>query len=80
MGIDILMIFLAGDLNSIVFKSGNSVGMEKNKTLFCRVENSLIHHLRRGQNLDYHFPLGTIFWAIFPVGRVPSESVRRRCP
>ena len=29
MGIDILIIFLARDLNSIVFKSENSVGLEK---------------------------------------------------
>ena len=29
MGIDISMFFMVGDLNSIVFKSENSVGMEK---------------------------------------------------
>ena len=29
MGMNIPMFFMAGDLNSIVFKSENSVGMEK---------------------------------------------------
>ena len=68
MGIDIPMFFMAGDLNSIVFKSENSVGMEK-ITLYFVVGICLFNHFQRGQILEYNFPLGTIFWPIFPVGR-----------
>ena len=64
MGIDIPMLFMIGDLNSIVFKSENSVEMEK---------------MTREQKIKYNFPLGTIFWPIFPVGGGPSGSVRRGC-
>ena len=67
MGIEIPFFFMAGDLNSIVFKSENSVGMEK-RTLYFTVRICLFNHFRRGQKLEYNFPLGTIFWPIFSVG------------
>ena len=35
MGTDIAMFSMAGDLNSIVFKSENSVGDRKSNTIFC---------------------------------------------
>ena len=70
--------FLAGDLNSIVFKSENSVGMEK-ITRYFALRIYLFHYFPRGQDLEYIFPLGTIFRPIFPVGRGPSGSVRRGC-
>ena len=60
------MLFVIGDLNSIVnsivFKSENSVEMEK---------------MTREQKMEYNFPLGTIFWPIFQVGGGPTGSVRR---
>ena len=67
MGICIPIFFMAGDLNSIVFKSENSVGIEK-ITLYFVVGIRLFNHFQRGQILEYNFPLGTIFWPIFPVG------------
>ena len=67
MGIDMPMFFMAEDLNSIVLKSENSVGMEK-ITLYFAVRICLFNHFRRGQKLEYNFPQGTIFWPIFPVG------------
>ena len=78
MGVDIPMFFMAKDLNSIVFKSENSVGMEKITSIFCS-EDLFIYHFRWGQTLEYNFPLGTIFWSIFPVGGDPTGSVRRGC-
>ena len=65
--IDIPIFFMAGDLNSNVFKSKNSVGMEK-VTLYFAVGTRLLNHFQHGQILD-NFPLGMIFWPIFPVGR-----------
>ena len=67
MGMDIPMFLMAGDLNSIVFKSENSVGMEK-ITLYFVVGICLFNHFQRGQILEYNFPLGTIFWPIFSSG------------
>ena len=67
MGIDIPIFFMAGDLNSIVFESENSVGMEE-ITLYFVVGIRLFNNFQRGQILEYNFPLGTIFWPIFPVG------------
>ena len=54
MGIDIPMFFMAGDLNSIVFKSENSVEMEK-ITWYFAVRICLFDHFRRGQKLEYNF-------------------------
>ena len=61
---------MAGDLNSIVFKSENSVAMEKDDILSVRI--CLLDHFPQRQKLEYNFPLGTIFWPIFPVrGGIP---------
>ena len=68
MGMDIPKFFMAGDLNSIVFKPEHSMGIEK-ITLYFVVGIRLINHFQREQILEYNFPLGTIFWPIFPVGR-----------
>ena len=40
----------------------------------------IFNHFQRGRILEYNFPLGTIFWPIFPVGRGSTGSVRRGCP
>ena len=69
MVIDIPIFFMVGDSNFIVFNSENSVGMEK-ITLYFVVGIRLFNNFQRGQILEYNFPLGTIFWPIFPVGRV----------
>ena len=66
-GMDIPM-FMARDLNSIVFKLEHSVGMEI-ITLYFVVGICLFNDFQRGQILEYNFPLGTIFWPKFPVGR-----------
>ena len=69
---------MAGDLNFIVFKSKNSVGMEKIARHFP-VAIFFINHYWWGQKLKYNFPLGTIFWPIFPVGMGPVVgSVRKK--
>ena len=68
MGIDIPIFFMARDLNSNVFKSENSVGVEK-ITVYFVVGIRLFNHFKRGQILEYNFPLGTIFLPIFQVGR-----------
>ena len=60
MGINIPMFFIAGDLNSIVFKSENPVGVKK-ITLYFVVGICLVNHFQRGQIFEYNFPLGTIF-------------------
>ena len=65
MGIDKPIFFMAGDLNSIVFKSENSVGMEK-ISLYFVVGIRLFNHFQRGQILEYNFPLAS-----------PCGSVRR---
>ena len=70
MGIDIPMFLMAEDLNSIVFKSENSVGMAKITRCFA-VRICFFDHFRRGQKSEYNLPLGTIFWPIFPVGGEP---------
>ena len=49
------------------------MGIEK-ITRYFTVRIYLFQHFRRGQNLEYNFPLGTIFGPIFPVERVPSGS------
>ena len=68
MGLDIPILFMAGDLNSIVFKSEKSVGIEK-ITLCFVVVIRLFNYFQRGRILEYNFPLGTISWPIFPAGR-----------
>ena len=68
MGMDIPKFFMAGDLNSIVFKPEHSMGIEK-ITLYFVVGIYLFNNFQRGQILEYNFPLGTIFWPNFPVGR-----------
>ena len=72
-------LFMAGDLNSIVFKSENWVGMEK-ITLDFVVGIHLFNHFQRGQILEYNFPLGMIYFGqFFQWGGGPTESVRRGC-
>ena len=66
---------MAGDLNSIVFKSENSVGMEKITLSFVVGIHLFKNHFQPLQILEYNFPLGTIFWPIFPVER----GVHRVC-
>ena len=61
---------LAGDLKSIVFKSENSVGIEK-ITRYFAMRIYLFNHFRWGQELDYNFPLGKIFLSTFLVGGEP---------
>ena len=62
MGIDILVIFFfARDFNLYVFKSENSVAIEKTTRYFA-VRIYLFYHFRWGQNLEYDFPLETMFW------------------
>ena len=69
MGIDIPMYFMAGSLNSIVFKSENSAGMEK-ITRYIAVRICLFNNSRRGVQ---NFPLGGYFSQFF------CGSVRRGC-
>ena len=54
MGLDIPILFMAGDLNSIVFKSEKSVGMEE-ITLYFAMGTRLFDHFQRGQILEYSF-------------------------
>ena len=63
MGIYIPIFFMAGGSNSIVLKSESGDG--ENNVVGIRIFN----HFQRGRILEYNFPLGTIFWPIFPVGR-----------
>ena len=68
MGICIPIFFMAGDLNSIVFKSENSVGSEK-ITRYFAVRICLFNYFRRGRKLEHNFPLGDDILANFSSGR-----------